>query len=202
MLANLKPLTKKEEHEFLSIYFDESIPFYKRIEARNAVILSNLKFTFKIASKYVGNGIPLSTLISEANSALMYAIDKFDITKDVKILSYAKWWIEHHLSDIIIKKRSTLEDDLDENYNVNKNESLISSSTPYDKMTVTNVLNSLSNKEKDIVSMKYGLEPYNKTHVNREIAEKYNVSIERIRQILDRSLLKMRVYALSNNLEI
>ena len=91
-LKNFKPLNKDDEHSLIKSYKKNH-----DLDARNKLITSNLKYTCKIANKFRNRGIPFSYLISEANDALMYAIDKFDESKDVKIMSYARWWINQHL---------------------------------------------------------------------------------------------------------
>ena len=49
-----------------------------------------------------------------------------------------------------------------------------------------------NDKEKDTVRMRFGLDPYNKSHTREEIAKKYNTTKERIRQIERKALRKIR----------
>lgn len=49
-----------------------------------------------------------------------------------------------------------------------------------------------NDKEKDTVRMRFGLDPYNKSHTLEEIAKKYNTTKERIRQIEGKALRKIR----------
>lgn len=66
-------------------------------DAVNTLIQSNLKFVVKIASKYQNRGLSLSELIAEGNSGLITAIEKFDPDKDIKLISYAIWWIRQKI---------------------------------------------------------------------------------------------------------
>lgn len=86
-LANSKPLAPEEELELL-------IRAKKGDEkARERIIISNLRFVITVAKDYISAGMPLEDLISAGNLGLMKAIEKFDLSKNVKFISYAVWWI-------------------------------------------------------------------------------------------------------------
>lgn len=86
-LANSKPLAPEEELELL-------IRAKKGDEkARERIITSNLRFVITVAKDYISAGMPLEDLISAGNLGLMKAIEKFDLSKNVKFISYAVWWI-------------------------------------------------------------------------------------------------------------
>ena len=108
-LKDYKPLTKKEEHELIREY-----RINHNLNARNRLINSNLKYACKLASSYRNRGISYSDLISEANSGLIEAIDKFDLSKDVKLISYSKWWIMQKMQSAIEKKNRLPEAELPE----------------------------------------------------------------------------------------
>ena len=91
-----KPLTKEKEQKLLRNYHNEG-----NIMARDLLIKSNLKYACSIANSYRGRGVSLVELISEANNGLMEAIDKYDLSKDVKVITYAKWWIMQRLNNCI-----------------------------------------------------------------------------------------------------
>lgn len=61
--------------------------------AKNRLITANLRFVVKIAKEYTNRGLPLSDLISEGNIGLVTAIEHFQADRDVKLTSYAVWWI-------------------------------------------------------------------------------------------------------------
>ena len=66
-------------------------------KAREKLTLSNLRFVVKIAKQYSGQGMELEDLISEGNIGLMIAIDRFDTTRGVRLISYAVWWIRQRM---------------------------------------------------------------------------------------------------------
>lgn len=76
-------------------------------EALNKLIMANLKFVVKIASRYQNRGLSLSELISEGNIGLIKAIEKFDPDKDIKLISYGIWWIKQRIM-LAISEKNTL----------------------------------------------------------------------------------------------
>lgn len=62
-------------------------------KAKERLVTANLRFVVSCAKQYQGQGIPLIDLISEGNIGLQEAVDKFDVNKGFKFISYAVWWI-------------------------------------------------------------------------------------------------------------
>ncbi len=77
-------------------------------DALNRLIQSNLKFVVKIATRYQNRGLTLLELISEGNIGLIKAIEKFDPEKDIKLISYAIWWIKQRIMLAISEKNSMI----------------------------------------------------------------------------------------------
>lgn len=74
------------------------------IEAKNKLILCNLRLVVNIAKNYVNRGLSLIDLISEGNFGLIYAIEKFDMEKGFRFSTYAVWWIKQSITKAIICK--------------------------------------------------------------------------------------------------
>ena len=77
---------------------DEEVRLAQRIrtsdqEALDKLVRSNLRFVVSVAKKYQNQGVSLSDLINEGNLGLIRAAHKFDETKGIKFISYAVWWI-------------------------------------------------------------------------------------------------------------
>jgi RNA polymerase primary sigma factor len=77
-------------------------------DALNRLTQSNLKFVVKIASRYQNRGLSLAELISEGNIGLLKAIEKFEPEKDIKLISYAIWWIKQRIMLAISEKNSLI----------------------------------------------------------------------------------------------
>jgi RNA polymerase primary sigma factor len=76
--------------------------------ALDRLIQSNLKFVVKIASRYQNRGLSLAELISEGNIGLIKAIEKFEPEKDIKLISYAIWWIKQRIMLALSEKNSLI----------------------------------------------------------------------------------------------
>jgi RNA polymerase sigma factor (sigma-70 family) len=65
--------------------------------ARDKLINSNLRFVFIKAKKYCWGGVDFLDLFQAGTIGLMEAVDRYDVSKDVTLLSYAVYWIESEL---------------------------------------------------------------------------------------------------------
>lgn len=68
------------------------------MEAREKFIESNLRLVVSVAKKFLGRGLPFLDLIQEGNLGLMKAIDKFDLSYDVRFSTYAVYRIKIFIS--------------------------------------------------------------------------------------------------------
>jgi RNA polymerase primary sigma factor len=76
-------------------------------EARNTLIEKNQYLVLKIASSYhniMGIGFTLEDLIQEGNIGLIRAVDKFKVTKYVRLSTYATFWIHQKIRRAIADK--------------------------------------------------------------------------------------------------
>ncbi|RUA07131.1 MAG: RNA polymerase sigma factor RpoD/SigA [Fusobacteria bacterium] len=73
-------------------------------EAKEKLILSNLRLVVNVAKKYTNKGLSLIDLISEGNFGLIHAIKKFDTDKGFRFSTYAVWWIKQSITKAIIGK--------------------------------------------------------------------------------------------------
>ena len=206
-LSGFKTLTKEEEHELLREY-----RYHNDMNARNKLITSNLRYACKLANAYRDRGVSYSELISEANDGLLEAIDKFDIRQDVKLISYSKWWIMQKMQNAITKRnrmpQSEIPSDNEDQYDLDDNEPAVKAKAdPFldefiidddnleDERNVARFIESimsiLSSREADIINMYYGRGGYRENTLE-DIGKKYNLTKERVRQIMETAFRKIR----------
>jgi len=102
-LAELKyyePLSPKEERK-LARQFRAG-----NLRAGQQLVIANLRFVVKIAREYRSYGIAFGDLIQEGNLGLIKAVQKFDPSKKIRLISYAVWWIRAYVQDHILRNWS------------------------------------------------------------------------------------------------
>lgn len=77
-------------------------------EARDALILANLRLVVHIAKKYVNHGLSFVDLIQEGNIGLMRAVEKFEHERGNKFSTYAFWWIKQGVERAIADKSKVI----------------------------------------------------------------------------------------------
>ena len=90
-------LSREEERELAKRWWEEKAPW-----AAYRLVVSNLRLVVKIAFEYRRAYNNLPDLIQEGNLGLMQAVKKFDPYRDVKLSSYASWWIRAYILKFII----------------------------------------------------------------------------------------------------
>ena len=78
----------------------------RNIEPRQRVIESNLRFVIRAARRITSNSIHLQKLISAGNVGLVLAVDRFDISRGTRFLTYAAWWVQKEMLDELSRSNS------------------------------------------------------------------------------------------------
>ncbi len=205
-------LTKEEE---LSLW--EKYKLENDLKARDKIIKSNLKFVASVAKPYIGMGLSYSDLIAEGNLGLMKAMEKFDYTKDFKTISYSVWWIRQTILEAL-KKRNILKGDeltqsnnIEEENNSDSDDELLepekyvesfnfnSINMMDNSFIVSKLLNVLTEREKDVILHYFGFDSSEEMTLE-EIGNELGLTKERIRQIKEGALKKLRTEALKNSI--
>ena len=92
---------------------DEEVELAKRIgdgdaKAKKRLTEANLRLVVSIAKRYVGRGMHFLDLIQEGNVGLIKAVEKFDHTKGFKFSTYATWWIRQAITRAIADQARTI----------------------------------------------------------------------------------------------
>ena len=85
-------LTKEEEFKLAVKYREEG-----DLDAVSKLVMANLKIVVVISMEYKNLGMNLMDLIQEGNLGLMQAVKKFDPYRDIRLVTYATWWIRAYI---------------------------------------------------------------------------------------------------------
>lgn len=94
-------LSREEEQDLAKRYYESGDQ-----AAAQKLVTSNLRFVVKIAKEYTKFGAKLIELIQEGNIGLMRAVREFNPNKDVKLITYAVWWIRGYIQEYLMKHES------------------------------------------------------------------------------------------------
>lgn len=97
--ANRMPVLTAEEEKQLA----EDLQYRDSIDAARKLILSHLRLVVSISRQYLGYGLPHADLIQEGNIGLMKAVKRFDVTRGVRLVSFAVHWIKAEIHEYIIR---------------------------------------------------------------------------------------------------
>ncbi len=93
------PTLTAEEEQALAYRLIE----HEDLHAAQTLVMSHLKFVVHIAKNYTGYGLPLVDLIQEGNVGLMKAVKRFDPSYNVRLISFAVYWIKSEIHEYVIR---------------------------------------------------------------------------------------------------
>lgn len=177
-------------------------------QARQKLILHNLRLVSHIVRKYYSTAKNSEDLVSIGTLGLVKAVDSFKVSTGTKFATYAARCIQNEiLMSLRAGKKFSAEVSLDDTIDVDNNGNpltyidVISSDESLEneisrKITSARALalvnSSLSSREKQIISMRYGL--YGRQPMTqREVAEKLKISRSYVSRIEKTALEKLRV---------
>jgi len=166
---------------------------------RNRIVSANLRLVVSIAKKLVDRENSLEELISDGHLPLMRAVEIFDFERGTRFSTYATWAVRNKLFRTTPRNRKharRFRNSSDDFFPLIPDErDLKRSFESYHHdvhAALEGLLSHLDERDKYIVRARFGLNEEDKPHRFREIAEGLNISTERVRQLLARSLEQLR----------
>ena len=160
-----------------------------------------------IARKFENTGIGIEDLISIGTIGLIKAVNSFDPDKNIKLATYASRCIENEILMVLRRtSRLKLEVSFDEPLNTDwdGNELLLSDilgtepdlvsrelDSAVEKQMLAAAVETLSERERDIVRMRYGLGGGGE-HTQKEVADMMGISQSYISRLEKRIIGKLR----------
>ena len=196
------PLTRQEEEEvFAKLMLHDP-------EARNCLIVHNLRLVVYIAKKFESTGIGIEDLVSIGTIGLIKAVNTFCPTKNIKLATYASRCIENEIL-MFLRKSSQYRNDLsiDEPLNIDYdgNELLLSDilgtdddivnkgiETEAEREILRNAVSELGQREREIMEMRFGLID-GKEKTQKEVADCIGISQSYISRLEKKIIQKLRV---------
>ena len=180
----------------------------------------NLRFVIAIAKRYQHRGVALGDLIGEGNVGLLRAARRFDPALGVRFISYAVWWIRQALQSAVARQSSVVrvpivvvrseggtrpaDVSLDTPLSTDGNQTLLDLISSDDDesaesgyaaaecgVRIDEALSQLPARDAKILRLHFGLEG-GREHSLVEIGQLLGVTRERVRQVRDRALRRMR----------
>ena len=187
--------------------------------ALSKLIEANLKFVVTVARQYKGRGVAMEDLVSEGNIGLMKAAAKFDASKGVRFVNYAVVHIRQAIEKAIDQQGGLYQIPKDVKQDLVRQQSIpLSVDAPLGHRTNMSLLSVLVNKdapladervhseaiedaieyalgtlnerERRVVNAFFGIDQEHETMA--DIAEDMELKRERVRQIRDISVRKLR----------
>ena len=196
------PLSRDEEERIFRLLEENDS------DARDKLIVHNLRLVVYIAKKFESTGIGVEDLVSIGTIGLIKAVNTFCPNKKIKLATYASRCIENEILMFLRKSsqhRSELSIDEPLNIDYDGNELLLSDILGTDEDIVNKEIESeaereilreavsgLGGREREIMEMRFGLID-GKEKTQKEVAEKIGISQSYISRLEKKIIKKLRI---------
>ena len=195
------PLDEKEEYNML-LKVEQNDK-----DARNTLIIHNLRLVVFISKKFESTKIPLDDLVSIGTIGLIKGIETFKLDKNIKLATYASRCVENEILMYLRKTQKSRNDcSLDEVLSIDSDGNemvladILASSDPTSLSNLEHdedidnlyyAISKLSKREREIIIKRYGL--FGETELTqKEVADMLGISQSYISRLEKRILEKMR----------
>lgn len=202
------PLTKDEEEKLILELAECADDEVRLKEIKTVLIERNLRLVVYIARKFENTGIHMEDLISIGTIGLIKSINTFKPYKKIKLATYASRCIENEIL-MFLRRTNKLKTEvsIDEPLNVDwdGNELLLSDilgtepdiiyrniEEEVDKKLLKQALLKLSEREREIVELRFGFTPQGKEKTQKEVADLLGISQSYISRLEKKIILRLK----------
>ena len=178
------------------------------VATKNQIIGANLRLVVSIAKRHVGPAGDFFELVSDGNMSLIRAVDKFDFSRGNKFSTYASWAIMKNFARTIpnaFRHRDRFCTSCQEMFSsvadVRPDHHQQESAQIQRASHVERLLNRLDQRERQIVTSRFGLIRGQEPLRLKQVGAAMGVSKERVRQIQCRAMSKLRQAAEEDHIE-
>jgi RNA polymerase primary sigma factor len=172
----------------------------KADEIRNKILLSNQRLIVSNMKKNLNVNYTVFDALSDMQEVLIRAILKFDYSKGLKFSTFATSCIRngairsYYQNNKYNSRFPQSSDDifLEQSIECEAHKHLLNKiDLNVNKTLLARISNLLSERDLSILKMRHGIEPYDRGHKLKEIASKFGITRERVRQIESRVINKI-----------
>lgn len=174
---------------------------------RDKLIRANMRLVISVVKRFVTSEHSFDDLLSDGTFSLMQAVDKFDYDRGFRFSTYAYRAIARNTYRKIRKHQKESVRFTSDVAEMAAASLVDSSSTIADvamqsrlRERLTELVARLDRREQLIIRCRYALGAHRKSKTFQAIAEKLGVSKERVRQLEQRAMGKLRMMAAETNL--
>lgn len=172
------------------------------VEVRNRIVRSNLRLVVSMARKLSPSLDQMSELIGEATVPLIRAVELYNVGLGNRFSTYATWAIRNHMLRCL-KRRQSVVDRTAAGDGLWLEQLADERSTPEDLelhsnqqvAAVQQLLASLSDRERLVITARFGLDGQPSGQSLQDIADRVGLSKERVRQIAIHAIAKLQSVA-------
>jgi len=157
-IAALEEFARMPHDTYLKSYEQLNQYAAKAHQAKTEMAEANLRLVISIGKKYTNRGLAFLDIIQEGNMGLMKGVEKFEYRRGYKFSTYATWWIRQAITRAIADQARTIR-------------------IP---VHMIEIIGKLMRAQKQL------LQEFGREATPEEIADEMQISVERVKAILDR----------------
>jgi len=205
-IRKIKVMTPERERQLSEMIANGNLSEREVRRVEEELVEGNLRFVITVAKQYQNQGLSLSDLINEGNLGLLKAIRNFDWSKNLRFISYAVWWVKQSILQSLNDNARTIRlpvnvvhmninEEGDTLIDILKNDEAEMPDDAFNskdmlKSKLMSLLDILDDREKVIIGDYFGLTGTCRTL--EDIGDDFNLTKERVRQIKEKALRKLR----------